>query len=333
MMNKLLVFSLLCFIIFGTLSCARKTEDAGNQKKYSLKVGMVVTDQDPMYKGAMKLKEAVEKRTNGNLTIEVYPSSQLGDTKDMQEQVKTGANIAVITDAARLAEMVPEIGIMGAPYVVKNYEEAKKLTTSPLWKEWEENLAKDHSLRVLSFNWYQGERHLLTNVEVKVPADLKGIRMRTPGATVWQETIRAMGAAPTALAWSEVYPGLSQKVIDAAEAQMPAIWGARLYEVIQYITKTGHFQLNTPLVVSESWFTKLPEDYQDILKEEAFKAGDFASQLTISQSEELEEKMKAEGVIIAEIDKTPFIEATDSVYDKIDGYRSLREQVNTILGK
>ncbi len=75
--------------------------------------------------------------------------------------------------------------------------------------------------QILSFNWWQGDRHLLTNKPIKVPADLAGIRMRTPGAPVWMETIRAMGATPTAMGWGEVYPALQQKVIDAAEAQHP----------------------------------------------------------------------------------------------------------------
>ena len=303
------------------------------QKTFKLNVGMVVAQTDPMFKGAEVFKENVEKRTNGNVTVEIYPSSQLGDTQVMQEQVKSGSNIAVITDAARLAEMVPAIGILGAPYVVDNFEEGRKLTTSSLFKGWTNELAAKHGLRVLSFNWYQGARHLLTNKPVKVPADLKGQRLRTPGATVWQATIKAMGASPTALAWAEVYPGIQQKVIDGAEAQYPAVYGARLYEVIKYITKTGHFQLITPLVCSESWFQKLPKNYQNILLEEALNAGDYASKITIDSLDDLEAKMKKVGVIVTEVDITPFKKACDAVYNEIEGYKVLKQQIDKMLGK
>ena len=110
---------------------------------------------------------------------------------------------------------------MGAPYLVDNYDQVLRLTASPLFKGWVDKLRNAANLQVLSFDWFQGHRHVLTNVPVKMPADLKGIRMRTPGAPVWLETVRAMGATPTGMPWSEVYSALQTKVIDGAEAQHP----------------------------------------------------------------------------------------------------------------
>lgn len=300
------------------------------QETYKLNVGMVVTQNDPMFKGAEEFKKNVEKRTNGNVIIEIFPSSQLGDTKDMQEQVRMGSNVAVITDAARLAEVVPEIGILAAPFVVDNFDEARKLVISSLFKGWTDQLAEKENLRVLSFNWYQGARHLLTNKPIKAPADLNGLRIRTIGATVFTESIKAMGATPTPLAWAEVYPGIQQKVIDGAEAQHPAVVGARLYEVIKYITKTGHFQLITGLVCSESWFKKLPKNYQSILLEEALKAGDYASKMTIDGLGGNEAEMKKAGVTISEVDKTPFIKNCEVVYEKL-GFKELKTKVDKIV--
>jgi tripartite ATP-independent transporter DctP family solute receptor len=300
--------------------------------KAVLKIGMVVTDKDPMYKGAMKMKELVESQTKGEIGIEVYPSSQLGDTKDVQVMAKMGSNIAALTDAGRLAEMVPEIGIMGAPYVVDDYDQALKLVTSDLWKSWEEKLAKQHGLRILSFNWYQGARHLLTKKPVSKPADLSGIRMRTPGSPIWQESIKAMGATPTAMAWAEVYPALQQGVIDGAEAQHPATYGAHLYEVVKFITKTGHFQLNTCLAVSEAWFNKLSPEQQKILLNAAFEGGKYASQETLSNLANYEKMMMKEGVTINEIDTTPFKEATLAVYGKV-GLGDVKKQVQAQLAK
>ncbi len=164
-----------------------------------------------------------------------------------------------------------------------------------------------------------------------MPEDLKGLRIRTPGATVWQATIRAMGASPTALAWAEVYPGIQQKVIDGCEAQYPAVVGARLYEVIKYVSKTSHFQLITPLVCSEQWFKKLPADFQTILLEEALKAGDIASQQTINDLDMYENTMKQNGVTILEVDRAPFKKACDKVYDELPRYRDLKAQVEKIL--
>ena len=77
------------------------------------------------------------------------------------------------------------------------------------------------------------------------PADLAGVRMRTPGAPVWLETVRALGATPTPMPWAEVYSALQLKAIDAVEAQHPASFGAKLYEQVKFITKTGHINLIT----------------------------------------------------------------------------------------
>jgi TRAP-type C4-dicarboxylate transport system substrate-binding protein len=227
---------------------------------------------------------------------------------------------------------VDEFGVLGAPFLASGYDGIRKVVTSDLFETWVGKLNDKAGLQVLSFNWWQGERHLLTNKPVKVPADLAGVRMRTPGAPVWMETIRAMGATPTPMGWTEVYSALQQKVIDGAEAQDPATYGAKLYEVISHITKTGHINLITGVVTSGGWFNSLPADLQTILREEALKAGDVASYGTQDALADLEKKMQDKGVTISEIDVTPFREATAPVYDKL-GYGELRDTLRKIAAQ
>src|SRR5699024_1711538 len=138
--------------------------------------------------------------------------------------------------------------VLSAPYIVDNFDEANKVVQSDLFSGWSEQLAAEQNLQVLSFNWYQGERHLLTNKEITAPEDLKGLNIRTIDAPVALSTMEALGMSPSGMAWTEVYPGLQQGVIDAADAQNPATYGANLHEVVDYITKTGHFQLITGIV-------------------------------------------------------------------------------------
>jgi TRAP-type transport system periplasmic protein len=332
------IFSL--FIVFAMLLLAAcggngAASNGGESKgeKYTLKIGTALTESDPIYKGLVAFKESVADKTNGDVEIEIFGSGSLGEDSDILEQAKVGANVAVLVDTGRLAEMVPEIGILSAPYIVDNFEEAHKVVQSELFKEWEEKLAQEHNLQVLSFNWYQGDRHLLTNKKIEKPEDLKGLQLRTPGAPIWLETIKAMGASPAGMAWSEVYPGISQGVIDGAEAQHPATYGANLYEVIDHIAKTGHFQLLTGVVAGADWMAELPEDYQEIVYEEASKAGLNASNETIDMLEEFEQKMVDEGVEINEVDVELFKDATEGVYEKFDGYEELRKEVNNILKK
>jgi tripartite ATP-independent transporter DctP family solute receptor len=297
-----------------------------------LNVNTALTTDDPTYAGLERMKANVEKRSAGKLTIRIYPGSQLGKDEDVLEQARAGANVAVLVDGGRLAPFVKEFGIMGAPYLVDNFDQVLRLTGSPLFNAWVDKLRNAANLQVLSFDWFQGHRHVLTNVSVKVPADLKGVRMRTPGAPVWLETVRAMGATPTGMPWSEVYSALQTKVIDGAEAQHPAVYGAKLYEVVKIITKTEHIYLITGIVTSRAWFDKLPVDQQQILKEETFAAGKWASEKTIESLADYEKKLKEKGVQIVEIDKAPFRTATAGVYQTL-GYTDLRKDVDKALGK
>ena len=297
-----------------------------------LNVNTALTTDDPMYAGLERMKANVEKRSAGKLQIRIFPGSQLGKDEDVLEQARAGANVAVLVDGGRLAPFVKEFGIMGAPYLVDNFDQMLRLQQSALFKGLVEKLRGAANLQVLSFDWFQGHRHMLTNVPVKVPADLKGVRVRTPGAPVWLETVRAMGATPTGMPWSEVYSALQTKVIDGAEAQHPAVYGARLYEVVKIITKTEHIYLITGIVTSRVWFDKLPADQQAILSEESFAAGKWASEATIASLADNEKKLREKGATIVEIDKAPFKAATAGVYQTL-GYSELRKEVDKALGK
>ena len=297
-----------------------------------LNVNTALTTDDPMYAGLERMKANVEKRSAGKLQIRIFPGSQLGKDEDVLEQARAGANVAVLVDGGRLAPFVKEFGIMGAPYLVDNFDQVLRLQQSALFKGWVEKLRGAANLQVLSFDWFQGHRHMLTNSPVKVPADLKGVRVRTPGAPVWLETVRAMGATPTGMPWSEVYSALQTRVIDGAEAQHPAVYGARLYEVVKIITKTEHIYLITGIVTSRVWFDKLPADQQAILSEESFAAGKWASEATIASLADYEKKLREKGATIVEIDKAPFKAATAGVYQTL-GYSELRKEVDKALGK
>lgn len=301
---------------------------------FTLNVATALTGSDPIYVGLGEFKKSVEEKTNGGVEIQIHGSGSLGEDSDILEQAMVGANVAVLVDAGRLAEMVPAIGVLAAPYVVDSFDEANTVAQSDLFQGWSDELAANHSLQILSFNWYQGDRHILADIPVSTPEDLNGVTLRTPGAPVWLETVKAMGASPAGMPFSEVYPAIQSGVIDGTEAQHPASYGANLHEVVSYISKTSHFQLITGIVTSAAWMDSIPAEYQTIIYEEAIKAGEDASYNTIDMLDDFEQKMVEEGgVTIHEVDTEIFKQATESVYDFFDGYQELRQEINNILGK
>lgn len=308
------------------------TAGAVQAADYTLSVNTALATSDPLYKGLEALQTNVAEASGGRLEIKLFPNSQLGPDEDVLEQARAGAPVAVVVDGGRLAVFQKEFGVLGAPFLASGYDGIRKVVTSDMFEGWVKDLHDASGHQVLSFNWWQGERHLLTKKAIVVPADLDGIRMRTPGAPVWMGTISAMGATPTPLPWAEVYSALSSNVIDGAEAQFPAIPGAKLDEVITHITKTGHINLITGLVTSAAWFDSLPADLQVILREESLKAGDIASYGTRDALAQIEADLVAKGIIVSEVDVTPFKEATAVVYDDL-GYGELRDVLRAMAAE
>ncbi len=320
-----LIFCLL-LAFFATGSNA----NAGSDKVTSLNVVTSLSSSDPMYKGLIRFKQLVETGSKGSLSVNLFIGSQLGNDDDILEQAMAGAGIAVLVDGGRLSVYAHEMGILGAPYLVNNLAELQHLVSSDLFQQWNGNLQQNAGLRVLAFNWWQGARHLLTQQAVAQPQDLAGLRLRTISAPVWISTIEAMGATPTPLSWSEVYSALQQRVIDAGEAQLAAVWGARLYEVISHVSKTGHIQLISGLVTSDDWFNRLTVAEQDVILHAATAAGKYATSQVLTAENDIEAKLTAAGVSISTPPVVPFVQATESVYQTL-GYSELRQQVRTLL--
>lgn len=299
---------------------------------YTLNVNTALATSDPLYKGLEAFQSNIASASDGRMEIVLFPNSQLGPDEDVLEQARAGAPVAVVVDGGRLAVFQNEFGVLGAPFLASGYDGIRKVVTSDMFEGWVSDLNASSDLQVLSFNWWQGERHLLTQKEITLPADLAGIRMRTPGAPVWTGTIAAMGATPTPMPWGEVYSALSSNVIDAAEAQFPAITGAKLDEVVTHITKTGHINLITGVVTSGGWFNSLPADLQVILRDEALKAGDVASYGTQDALAGIEADLMAKGISVRAVDIAPFKAATAAVYDDL-GYGDLRDTLRAMAAE
>jgi TRAP-type C4-dicarboxylate transport system substrate-binding protein len=304
----------------------------GDGKGYTLRISTQMADSDPFCQGFYALAERVAERTGGKFKVLVYPSAQLGSDEDVIEQAIQGVNVAVVTDAGRMANYVKDVGIVGVAYFADNYDDLLKVEATNYWKECIRKLADENNIRILAFNWFAGARHFMTNKPIKTPEDLKGLRIRTPGAPAWSESVRALGATPVAMGWTEVYTAVQQQAIDGCESQHSANWGARVYEVLKYIDKTGHFQLLNGLMVGEQWFKTLPESYQNLLVEEFTKQGELTSQENIKLSDQYEAQMVEKGMEVVEVNLDAFKKAADTAYEVL-GFTELRKQIYTEIGK
>jgi tripartite ATP-independent transporter DctP family solute receptor len=303
------------------------------QKTHSLKFNHVLGPKEPYHDGFLQWAKAVEARTKGGLKIEVFHSAALGKEEDILEQIRAGANIGQNTDSARMGNYVPGIAVMNGPYFVETLEEVAKLRKAPTVIKWQEQLAKEFGFKVVSFNWVQGYRHFFTNKAIRKPADLQGLRIRTPPAPIWQESIRALGATPVAMAFGDMYPGLQQRAIDGVELVYNNIPGGKFYEVLKFANETKHIMLINFEVVSAKWFDALPKAYQQALVEEADKAGEATSRKIFQLEAQVEQDLKKRGMTIVEdVDLAAFRKAGDKAYEVLK-IQDAKNQVHKEIGK
>ena len=231
-------------------------------EKTSLSLANTQPDTDVESLQLYACEKTIEEATGGNFNIEVFTNSALGDTDDILEQAIQGTAVLTVTDPGRLADYIPDYGILQMPYIMEDHTEIDAITGTDMVKEWEKGL-EEYGVKVLASNWYGGARHFVCNKEVNVPADLNGLKIRTMGSDLCIQSVTAMGAVGTAMSQSEIYSGIEQKAIDGCENQSTSTYASRLYEVCSYVNKTGHFMLLGTPATGTIYFNSLSEGYEE----------------------------------------------------------------------
>lgn len=328
-MKKLVSICLIGALMASLVGCAKTGE---KQDKYILQISTVLNETDPLYVALTDVFEKqVEEKTNGAIDVQLYSGGQLGTDEDVLEQALVGSGVGVITEAGRLSNYVYDFGVLLAPYIASDYEEAQKLFETDTYNDLCGQL-EDKGFHILSFNYYQGERELFTKKPVSEPSDLSGQRIRSSGAQVVTDTLEAMGANTNVLAWSEAYQALQQKVIDGVEVHLSAAVGSSIQEVTDYLSFTGHQQLLTALVISEKWFQNLPEEYQKIVTEASYEAGVAGSEAVIEKNDEYLQTLIDGGIEVVDCDVDAFKQACEVVYDEL-GYTEIKAKLDKELGR
>jgi tripartite ATP-independent transporter DctP family solute receptor len=280
-----------------------------------LKLGHIAEPDHPYGKGAEKFAELVKEKSGGDLEVKVFPSSQLGSQKDLIEGLVYGTVDMALVGTAVLGQFQPQISIFDLPFLFKNREHAYKSLDSvgmDLGKALE-----SRGIRLLGY-MENGIRHMTNNVHpILTPADMEGLKIRVMNNKIFVETMKAMKASPTPMAFGELYSSMQQGTVDGQENPSAHIWTKRFFEVQKYASLTAHAYSPEPMLVSVAAWKKLSSDQKDIVLEAAKEAIQWQRELSASQDNEYWDKIKATGKIqVAEVDREPFAEATASVHQK-----------------
>lgn len=287
--------------------------------KYVYKLGHSVNSQHPYHLGAEKFKEMVEKESNGQIEIQLFPNNQLGTgERDLVEGMQLGTVDIVITSTGPMSGFVKQFMLFDFPFLFRDKEHAYKTLDGEIG-QYVLGLLDNRGIKGLA--WYEnGFRHLTNSKrEVNTPADAKALKLRTMENKVHMAIWRALGADPTPMAWGELFTALQQGAVDGQENPVPIIYTQKVYEVQKYLSMTGHVFSPSLILMSKKKFDKLPDDLKNVVKKAAQESAYFErSQITRMENEQVE-KLKELGMVVSYPDKTPFLEMTKSVYDEFKG--------------
>ena len=330
-----LLVGLAAFLASPVFAGGGAEKPAAGGTKYTLRFGHVLTEQDQFHLFQKKWAEAVLAGTNGNLVMEIYANAQLGKEEDVLEQIRQGANIGWQTDFARLGSYVKGLSVVNASFFVDNYAEMLKVRESPTIKALNKELADKFGIANLAFNWAQGYRMIFLNKDARTPADLKGLRIRTAPAPIWVESINALGCTAVALPYGEQYTGMQTKIVDGIEQPYNAAANLKIFEVAKYVMETGHIFATNTMVVSQSWLSKLPQNYQTILANECNKAGEAATKALEDQTAGSKKLMVDKGITVIgrdKLDMQAFIRESARAYTAL-GLTEVRAAIYKEIGK
>ena len=251
----------------------------------TLKLGHVQSSEEPIHQSFLHFAQRVEERSQGQITVHVYEASALGTNKEVYELARLGASVIANVDAGYLSDYLPDIGILAGPYLLEDIRDYEKVVQSAWYGNQVEQLY-EKGFKVIALNGYFGARHIISSKPIRNLDDFSGLQIRIPPNVIWVKTFDALGANPTTLAWSEVYSGLAQGVIHAAEAPLGSIIGSRLYEHQKVLSTTAHFQPFVGMVMGRKYWEALPQDLQEVLLQEGHAWGIYLTGLSIASEKD-----------------------------------------------
>ncbi len=299
---------------------------------FEFRLGHPLQPSDATQTAMLSFADAVRERTDGRVEITVFPADQLGNQKEVGEMLVQGANVMQFTDYLFLSEWVPDAGILQAPFLLNELDDWYKLAESDWMADLEARLM-EKNIRVLSNNNYFGSRSIIGSKPIRTPADIAGETIREAAAPMYVAMAESWGARPVVLPFGEVYTALSQGVVDFVECPPQTMVSSKFTEQRDVVSLTNHMVNWNPVIVSESSFSQLPQDLQQILIEEAVKAGDLVTKLKRESDEKIVADLKEMGIeVVEDIDQAAFREASQAAYDSFpDWTPGLTETVRQII--
>ncbi len=259
-----------------------------------IKFSHVVAVNTPKGKAAEYFKKLAEERTKGKVKVQVYPNSQLYKDKEELEALQLGAVQMLAPSLAKFGPLgAKEFEVFDLPYIFDDYNDLHKVTQGPIGKQLLAKL-EPKGIKGLAF-WDNGFKSFSSNRPMKTPADMKGLKLRIQSSKVLEEEVRALGAMPQVMAFSEVYQALQTGVVDGTENPISNFYTQKMHEVQKNLTLTNHGYLGYAVIVNKKFWDGLPGDVRTTLEGAMRDATTYANQIAEKENNDDLARVKASG--------------------------------------
>jgi C4-dicarboxylate-binding protein DctP len=264
------------------------------QEPIIIKFSHVVAPDTPKGKSAEYFKKLAEERTHGRVKVEVYANSSLYKDKEEMEALQLGSVQMLAPLSSKLTSMgMNEFQVFDLPYMFDNMEEAHKVTQGPIGKGMLKKLDAK-GIAGLAF-WDNAFKEITANKPLRTPADFKGLKMRITPSKVIDAQMRALGANPQVVAFSELYTALQTGTVDGQENPTSNIATQKFYEVQKYMTMTDHSFHNYTLVANKKFWDGLPPDIRKTLDGVVRDTTDYFNSIAKKDNDDALAAIKASG--------------------------------------
>lgn len=313
MNNYIKIISILFFAIF--LGC----KNVQHTRTIKLAHGLDVNHS--VHKAMVMMGEELAKNSNGKLTLEIYPSQQLGTERECLELLQIGSLDITKVSAGVIENFAPKMKVFGLPFLFRDRQHSFDVLDGPIGKQL---LADAEKFWLKGLGYYDaGSRSFYTKEKpINTPEDLFGQKIRVMESVTAMDMVRSLGGSPTPISWGELYTSLQQGVVDGAENNPPSFYLSRHYEVCKFYSLDEHTVLPDVLIAGTHLWNKLSKEEQGWLQAAVNSSITYQRELwMIAEKEALEEVQKA-GVTIIRPDKSLFETKVQGIYEE---YKSNEE--------
>lgn len=295
------------------------TDNAANEPTYNFTYAHAGATTHTTHMAAQKFADLVEEKSNGRIKITIYPNRQLGDEREIMENVMNGTIDMATNSTPILTTVAPALEALQLPFLLNSYDIEQQAFQSEAMKKLLDSVGQSMGVKILGPHDL-GMRHIANNVrEVTNPEDLAGLKLRTVQSPIMTDIFQTLGASPTPMAYGEVYTALQTGTIDGEEINLTSIVSEKHLEVLKYVTLTNQFPFPAVVLINQKVYEQLTDADKQILEEAAKEMQDYMFAEIKKIDEEALAQIKAANIQVTELTDEQlqaFVSKTEPLYEQ-----------------